>query len=182
MAGSNSYLKESFNPLPHAEGDRSVPYPYMAGSVSIHSLTQRETPLAVNPYRTQQFQSTPSRRGRQNPSFSIHLRKCFNPLPHAEGDRIAKLCGYYNGVSIHSLTQRETWVIVCKHNTFTFQSTPSRRGRLSASGRTADPDAGFQSTPSRRGRLFGRSGRRGWHNVSIHSLTQRETLQSRKQR
>ncbi len=144
------------------------------------------------------FQSTPSRRGRQNPSFSIHLRKCFNPLPHAEGDyhlfpkcyrlsrfnplphaegdRIAKLCGYYNGVSIHSLTQRETWVIVCKHNTFTFQSTPSRRGRPRTDALTQPPPL-FQSTPSRRGRHRLKWKRRDIHEVSIHSLTQRETLE-----
>ena len=101
-------------------------------TVSIHSLTQRETPLACgvcgavqrfNPlphaegdgshstmfFCPFQFQSTPSRRGRHWNIKNASQRTCFNPLPHAEGDS-----AYYRP----------------KPPSSTFQSTPSRRGRL----------------------------------------------------
>ena len=80
--------------------------------VSIHSLTQRETLYRISGKNLQSmFQSTPSRRGRQKLQsniltaiyVSIHSLTqretfvqrpikpavaCFNPLPHAEGDRL----------------------------------------------------------------------------------------------
>ena len=60
-----------------------------------------------------------------------------------------------------------------------FQSTPSRRGRRFTDADTGEPD-GFQSTPSRRGRPLA-SVLHIFHNlVSIHSLTQRETLEALK--
>ena len=102
----------SFNPLPHAEGDRVHEIVGVRKHVSIHSLTQRETLLGI--------------------PITIPIVG-FNPLPHAEGDntrldgaqvditfqstpsRRGRL-GFFDsvinpgGVSIHSLTQRETSV------------------------------------------------------------------------
>ena len=75
----------------------------------------------------------------------------FNPLPHAEGDLGTELFRWKSGVSIHSLTQRETWKLMLWLHGEVFQSTPSRRGRLGADLiRTSSTM--FQSTPSRRGR------------------------------
>ena len=98
------------------------------------------------------FQSTPSRRGR--PSFLCPIRSHFrfNPLPHAEGDRLPCSFPFLSCVSIHSLTQRETVSLIAASETVLFQSTPSRRGRRKAFLYTC--------------RLLV---------VSIHSLTQRET-------
>ena len=176
-----SYLKESFNPLPHAEGDRSVPYPYMAGSVSIHSLTQRETPLAVNPYRTQQFQSTPSRRGRQEQHFQSGrtTRVSIHSLTQRETYTLG-IPLVYSEVSIHSLTQRETKPFVLHPLAKVFQSTPSRRGR---------PDCKvvrllqwrFNPLPHAEGDM-GDSLQTQYIYVSIHSLTQRETFRIRTHR
>ena len=122
------------------------------------------------------FQSTPSRRGRhidcrvaqQLQDVSIHSltqretvifasrsrrRVCFNPLPHAEGD----LRGH-----------------VTNSDTRSFQSTPSRRGRQ-VYGKALNAFKVFQSTPSRRGRRVRKSFLFLILQVSIHSLTQRET-------
>ena len=105
----HNFLSYSFNPLPHAEGDnilslhfllhsRFNPLPHAEGDfhplvllfynfVSIHSLTQRETILALSAIPAAEFQSTPSRRGRPyHPQLRLP-NLCFNPLPHAEGDR-----------------------------------------------------------------------------------------------
>ena len=57
-------------------------------SVSIHSLTQRETEVAAVMSAKGEFQSTPSRRGRQVCKQCIYAPLRFNPLPHAEGDLI----------------------------------------------------------------------------------------------
>ena len=76
--------------------------------VSIHSLTQRETLSDFEVFLMTLFQSTPSRRGRQCCYGGKSITRGFNPLPHAEGDgNDNKSCGNDN-VSIHSLTQRET--------------------------------------------------------------------------
>ena len=121
----------SFNPLPHAEGDPCG---------------------QCRSKRVQVFQSTPSRRGRRSTHFSEALSSSFNPLPHAEGDRNdnqlvntdnrfqstpsrrGRLAGVLEKyplveVSIHSLTQRETYGVCQRISAVTFQSTPSRRGR-----------------------------------------------------
>ena len=98
-----------FNPLPHAEGDLLIRTDIFLFKVSIHSLTQRETQCWGSlKRREERFQSTPSRRGRRClPSWSFP-QPCFNPLPHAEGDRYRNR-GRRRGGG--------------------FQSTPSRRGR-----------------------------------------------------
>ena len=53
-----------FNPLPHAEGDSFLHVLKLIESVSIHSLTQRETICFSLVVVVVMFQSTPSRRGR----------------------------------------------------------------------------------------------------------------------
>ena len=122
----------SFNPLPHAEGDQF---------------------LAFLRIQAMQFQSTPSRRGRLCVIHMTAIRTRFNPLPHAEGDTGRLFIFGRGDVSIHSLTQRETFVMHQIIPLRMFQSTPSRRGRLECIDiRTVDSD------------------------VSIHSLTQRETF------
>ncbi len=121
------------------------------------------------------FQSTPSRRGRPNDNVPSKSTACFNPLPHAEGDDpVRQDPENVVNVSIHSLTQRETWIIripnrsrkrVSIHSLTQretpgffyfsvlklFQSTPSRRGRLLIAVIITELLM-FQSTPSRRGR------------------------------
>ena len=144
--------------------------------VSIHSLTQRETPpglliFVVSPC----FNPLPHAEGDSTLFVALLIKGRFNPLPHAEGDCAGRaeelpLSGFNplphaEGdvsqesktlknliVSIHSLTQRET-------------ATLPR------------PDFGnmFQSTPSRRGRPLPRRRLESSGTVSIHSLTQRET-------
>ena len=97
------------------------------------------------------FQSTPSRRGRrQGVTYEIEFAS-FNPLPHAEGDEIKKFIDDHNFVSIHSLTQRETYYSYNRDMEWLFQSTPSRRGRQ-LNHDINHNDGSFQSTPSRRGR------------------------------
>ena len=123
--------------------------------------------------QTRGFQSTPSRRGRRADEVHNFLSYSFNPLPHAEGDHYCIVGNTGCGVSINSLTQRETLSPAAKCYECVFQSTPSRRGRPSyvaiiylirsfnplphAEGDTiSNWKAGrytpFQSTPSRRGR------------------------------
>ena len=77
-------------------------------------------------------------------------------------------------VSIHSLTQRETASFTMTVLLLLFQSTPSRRGRPFAWTPDKQEDM-FQSTPSRRGRLQPLTWSGIVFDVSIHSLTQRET-------
>ena len=98
-----------FNPLPHAEGDIEELLVPNIISVSIHSLTQRETNFLhaldafiafqstpsrrgrlqcyIIPVSARRFQSTPSRRGRRLILYCVRNPEGFNPLPHAEGDR-----------------------------------------------------------------------------------------------
>ena len=152
-----------------------MPSLYLLFYVSIHSLTQRETfeTLAL-----------------------IISRKGFNPLPHAEGDHgfrdfLNKHCvsihsltqretqgiGYSDttkGVSIHSLTQRETPAPVGGVRADRWQSTPARRVRQRGAGWRRRTRM-FQSTPSRRGRHYCDYSYFLTSDVSIHSLTQRET-------
>ena len=152
------YLAEdaaSFNPLPHAEGDLLLLRDFGIKDVSIHSLTQRETESDCN--------------------IVLNL-KCFNPLPHAEGDdAFSPLFEGFLEVSIHSLTQRETLLLPhfpCFHQCF--NPLPHAEGdSLFLLCRPAFQE--FQSTPSRRGRLYSPAPPRNGWNVSIHSLTQRET-------
>ena len=77
----------SFNPLPHAEGDRDgLPSP-SPGNVSIHSLTQRETKFARHTPRSLQVSIHSLTQRETLMEKSERLTDCrFNPLPHAEGD------------------------------------------------------------------------------------------------
>ena len=61
-------------------------------------------------WRMKRFQSTPSRRGRLGYEPVQVQRLCFNPLPHAEGDPVLAVNFIVCWVSIHSLTQRETFL------------------------------------------------------------------------
>ncbi len=122
------------------------------------------------------FQSTPSRRGRQLGFSDLYDLEQFQSTPSRRG-------------RLPDLVRR-----FAQHM---FQSTPSRRGRhcsgevsarmpcfnplphaegdaYSRKALTAVPL--FQSTPSRRGRRRGFINRPCSFKVSIHSLTQRETI------
>ncbi len=125
----------SFNPRPHAGGDRGVcaggaasagfnPRPHAGGDgpstsgkggphVSIHAPTQGATlTLTDVGISAVMFQSTPPRRGRRRSQRQQGRRpgSCFNPRPHAGGDMMT----------------RGRW-----RRRFEFQSTPPRRGRQS---------------------------------------------------
>ena len=144
----------SFNPLPHAEGDRLRNPESSVNGVSIHSLTQRETWDGTTFSMCMSlFQSTPSRRGRR---------------PGGAAGRSG------SGVSIHSLTQRETLHHDKKYLEKMFQSTPSRRGRRphSLQERT---EVSFNPLPHAEGDTYGSISPICRIHVSIHSLTQRET-------
>ena len=144
--------------------------------VSIHSLTQRET-AAGCPTTYGNFVSIHSLTQRETLPFSLAPAPTsgFNPLPHAEGDVVApckRFCpsqfqstpsrrGRHfeaagkirsGGVSIHSLTQRETASIVPScHFPSCFNPLPHAEGDVG--------DLHVSCT----------------YDVSIHSLTQRET-------
>ena len=122
---------------------------------------------------------------------------CFNPRPHAEGDRKA------NKMKITDLSfnprphaEGDANCFLAYLHSLTFQSTPSRGGRL-FSERPTTWDVKFQSTPSRGGRRRAnraikvvlcfnpRPHAEGDHlvhaisfseAVSIHALTRRATL------
>ena len=189
----------SFNPLPHAEGDQEEAYCFRCcfnvsihsltqretracyavliapADVSIHSLTQRETFLFYELFQTIQcFNPLPHAEGDVRFPSGALLGKCFNPLPHAEGDADKKLSCRTRRVSIHSLTQRETSVaaFTCKQAGVSIHSLTQRETVLQQG---TPQSATFQSTPSRRGRRH-TCCTGGKHSlVSIHSLTQRET-------
>ena len=144
-----------FNPLPHAEGDPL--------NFAIRMPTRCFNPL-------------PHAEGDPAPFLRHQDRYCFNPLPHAEGDKyrgFRQLCIF---VSIHSLTQRETWpagfvwFLWRCFNPLPHAEGDYEHGRLEglrlcfnplphAEGDTASISSSlvgnaFQSTPSRRGRRF----------------------------
>ena len=101
-------LTRRFNPLPHAEGDCLQTMTWVIVCVSIHSLTQRETPPQPPP---------------QEGIAS------FNPLPHAEGDTREAVTCCPIGVSIHSLTQRETTLSLSfGRRTLSFNPLPHAEG------------------------------------------------------
>ena len=58
--------KISFNPRPHAEGDKIEKVTHLYFFVSIHALTRRATSSFLNFISICLFQSTPSRGGRQS--------------------------------------------------------------------------------------------------------------------
>ena len=170
--------QRSFNPLPHAEGDRYChfcfqpcvcfnPLPHAEGDpFLLHGLVPS---LRFNPlphaegdvdwydysFPLKVFQSTPSRRGRQ-----IDASGCLSVAI----------------VSIHSLTQRETRKpSVLSGGSHSFNPLPHAEGDCCPLNHLR-PYSVFQSTPSRRGRLLPHCCFRVNCYVSIHSLTQRETL------
>ncbi len=98
-----------FNPRPHARGD-------LASVLNLFTLFKfQSTPPREgrrdNPCVrcwSRRFQSTPPREGRPDSMTSDSILPCFNPRPHARGDR-----------SMFSWALSVTW----------FQSTPPREGR-----------------------------------------------------
>ena len=81
-----TYCQSGFNPRPHAEGDTRPTVPAEQLKVSIHALTRRATPLIV--FSADEF-----------------------------------------SVSIHALTRRATKIVSMISKYKRFQSTPSRGGR-----------------------------------------------------
>ena len=90
----NQLMRFSFNPRPHAEGDRIGEYQTPNSTVSIHALTRRATCRKLPHSANSSFQSTPSRGGRQ------------------EVYELGKVITY---VSIHALTRRATKRVVKLH-------------------------------------------------------------------
>ena len=124
----------------------------------------------------QMFQSTPSRRGRLIQLVSQSLYRLVSIHSLTQRETFAGLFLAHSGmVSIHSLTQRETSLASIGLTIATFQSTPSRRGRLYWNltwfSRTC-----FNPLPHAEGDILRSAYRPPPKVVSIHSLTQRETL------
>ena len=123
-----------FNPRPREEGDctwsdNGLGLTY----ISIHALVKRATQRLFPCAWGDEFQSTPSWRGRRFTSgIKWKCKEYFNPRPREEGDTYG-----------HRITLKVK----------VFQSTPSWRGRpflyIYALSITS-----FQSTPSWRGRLY----------------------------
>ena len=103
--------------------------------------------------RYSKFQSTPSRRGRHKGGSHLLPYWSFNPLPHAEGDDI----------------EPEFWA-----ENLEFQSTPSRRGRHN-SKLSFQSLVCFNPLPHAEGDKIITFPKLRFE-VSIHSLTQRETM------
>ena len=146
-------MELSFNPLPHAEGDTGSAKLVQHYPVSIHSLTQRETAPGRTVYTAQQtFQSTPSRRGRpcggwlRLPDSAVSI--------HSLTQR--ETCGKMQRerierVSIHSLTQRETLVddIIILWPDVSIHSLTQRE--TDAAAPDADLSEGFNPLPHAEG-------------------------------
>ena len=122
---------------------------------------------------------------------------CFNPLPHAEGDLLDIRNVDRNTVSIHSLTQRETFrehvfiVVVVSFNplphaegdvyeisghcfAYSFNPLPHAEGDPHSTPQASYSQVSIHSLTQRETHVFGL-----WYystRVSIHSLTQRETV------
>ena len=142
-----------FNPLPHAEGDfgcaiqkvasmefQSTPsrrgrpcrqFPVNTPVMSQSTPSRRGRPPAKSqPFSDFLFQSTPSRRGRPVRKFSVVVIADVSIHSLTQRETYGANTGlYFWIVSIHSLTQRETDFIRFKPVCVQFQSTPSRRGR-----------------------------------------------------
>ena len=147
------------------------------------------------------FQSTPPREGRQRQGLVVSLLSCFNPRPHARGDR----CCHADKLRIilfQSTPPREG-----RHNdehipfcVRKFQSTPPREGRRigvtiygSSTSFNPRPHARgdfpnvhtlcnicwFQSTPPREGRPDLLMQAIKGNNVSIHAPTRGATRQAK---
>ena len=173
--GHTGVARARFNPRPHAAGDsarrvasrrlrRFNPRPHAAGDAATGSES----------HTIKMFQSTPARGGRRRVLddgsleviVSIHARTrratsgarvgtaggtCFNPRPHAAGDRQRRHGQHVHVVSIHARTRRATLGSVTTPFCFWFQSTPARGGRPGVA-ETAYDSWQFQSTPARGGR------------------------------
>ncbi len=88
MVGDACPIPLSFNPLPHAEGDTHKRILNHFPTVSIHSLTQRETRKKQLPIlKLPCFNPLPHAEGDESILLPRLVQLCFNPLPHAEGDR-----------------------------------------------------------------------------------------------
>ena len=78
------------------------------------------------------------------------------------------------GISIHALAKRATLKFTPIHFSFSFQSTPSQRGRQHFTP-LPRPRWKFQSTPSQRGRPCGHRRTALVRSISIHALVKRAT-------
>ena len=79
------------------------------------------------------------------------------------------------GISIHALAKRATLKFTPIHFSFSFQSTPSQRGRQHFTP-LPRPRWKFQSTPSQRGRPCGHRRTALVRSISIHALVKRATF------
>ena len=121
-------IEASFNPRPHAEGDALSFDSGTERKVSIHALTRRATCYAIILRRQLQFQSTPSRGGRQWSITEWARILCFNPRPHAEGDLTPRQQQNKKQVSIHALTRRATQWRHCYKQGWGFNPRPHAEG------------------------------------------------------
>ena len=147
-----------------------------------------------------EFQSTPSQRGRlvakivtcvktgisihalakrATPfcAFRIYNAPLFNPRSRKEGDR--SVCSVKHlavVISIHALAKRATSRLSTGACAYGFQSTPSQRGRLPKLQAKKFAFV-FQSTPSQRGRRGLVQSIKSDFTISIHALAKRATLE-----
>ena len=151
---STRYRKGCFNPRTHEECDFKLGKTCKVCRVSIHALTKSATIRPAMLFVSLLFQSTHSRRVRRLTSSTVSAYESFNPRTHEECDEIMQEVSKKLSVSIHALTKSatKTWydynqgLIVSIHaltksatlieqqiaEEQSFQSTHSRRVRLSA--------------------------------------------------
>ena len=168
--------RASFNPHPHAEGDEEKSCWQLLLLVSIHTLTRRVTLLALLDKQARKgFNPHPHAEGDCYLAMRISAQRCFNPHPHAEGDWFVADDGETAIVSIHTLTRRVTFCIQgIDPKKDGFNPHPHAEGDSSAS-RPKNYSPSFNPHPHAEGDL-------GCHiivlvtnRVSIHTLTRRVT-------
>ena len=168
-------------------------------NVSIHALTRRATAVSGRLMIKLGFQSTPSRGGRHplrqrkhcKQDVSIHALtrratngggflvaqcRCFNPRPHAEGDFpwLKNLIGE-TSFNPRPHAEGDPTNVTSKSKESTFQSTPSRGGRLMGLFRYPIKTNVSIHALTRRATFLTTSQSSPFF-VSIHALTRRATL------
>ena len=168
----------SFNPRPHAGGDKFKRQFVIVVYVSIHAPTRGATERGDRDAIPTWFQSTPPRGGRPHTARIITTAQSFNPRPHAGGDKIRANYNDKELVSIHAPTRGATANKSGSPWAGCFNPRPHAGGDRINSYWKPHVFA-FQSTPPRGGRPTRRTARCLWV-VSIHAPTRGATaLQKR---
>ena len=99
----------NFNPRSHERSDKVHVVSSDVFTISIHAPTRGATHMVVTfKLTTSEFQSTLPREERLNGSGSCAITFNFNPRSHERSDQERRLCGVYDGISIHAPTRGAT--------------------------------------------------------------------------